>query len=195
MLYEMKAVNLNLISSILKVIILLCAAFIFIFFAPQYGHYILLALGVGLFGYGANSLNQYTNQERWVETKAKLKRIEECEEEVAVSEYYNLKYYYPIAEYEYAAKGVNYTGSVVSLDKENIWVPEVNDWGEPTSIDKRWWASLKPGDEMPVYFNPTNESQAVLIKSIGRSRRSHYLALAAGGILLVVIWLFLVITT
>ena len=195
MFHEMKAVDLKLISSTLKVIALSSLAFIFIIYAPQHRHHVLLLLGVGLTLYGARSLYKYTQQEKWIETEAKIKHIEEHEEEVAISEYSKLKYHYPIIEYEYSANGMTYSGNVVAAEKENIWVPEVNNWGEPTPKEKRWWLTLKPGDVLPAYVKPSEESKAVLIKGIGKSRRSHHLALIAGGAILGVIWLFLAITT
>lgn len=103
-----------------------------------------------------------------------------------------MKYYYPEVEYEYVANGSIRLGKTVALEKENVWVPEVNAWGDPTSDESRWWLSLQLGDELPVYLNPRNEFEAVLVKDVSSSSRSHYLALLVSGILVGLIWLFLV---
>ncbi|MEW8352752.1 MAG: DUF3592 domain-containing protein [Candidatus Thiodiazotropha sp.] len=175
-----------------KLITLLCIAAVFLFLAPQFAHHILLVIAAILIGIGAGSLLRYRSQTSWMESKAKLVSIEEQEEEVAISQYSRLKYRYPLIEYEYTADGKPYSGFIVSLEKENMWVPEVNDWGDPTPEQDHWWRSLKPGDDLPVYINPRNHGEAALLKGVSKGRRSHHLALLSGGILIGLIWLAVV---
>ncbi|MEW8551786.1 MAG: hypothetical protein AB2533_15170, partial [Candidatus Thiodiazotropha endolucinida] len=52
--------------------------------------------------------------------------------------------------------------------------------------------SLKPGDDIPVFINPENHSDTVLVNGASKARRSHHLALLLGGVLLGLIWLALV---
>ncbi|MEW8507746.1 MAG: DUF3592 domain-containing protein [Candidatus Thiodiazotropha sp.] len=175
-----------------KMIALLCIAAVFFYLAPQYAHHALLVIASILMIIGGGSLFKYRSLGSWIEGSAKLVAIEEREEEVAVSQYSILKYHYPLIEYEYSADGRHYGGNTVSLEKENVWVPEVNNWGDPTPEEDRWWRGLKPGDDIPVYINPRNRGESVLVKGSSTSRRSHHLALLLGGLLIALIWLMVV---
>ena len=188
----MKLVNTKILLFSAKLIGLLCVAFLVIVYMPRQAHHLLLLISAALVLMGLGSLLRYKEQANWIEEKAKIKNINECEEEVAISEYSRLKYYYPEIEYQYVAKGTTHSGKTVSFEKENVWVPEVNNWGDPTPEEKRWWLSLKPDDELSVYINPSNESEAVLIRDVDKTRRSHHLALIVSGLLVGLIWLFLV---
>ncbi len=176
----------------LKLILLLSVAAVIFFLAPQHAHYIILLIAALLISIGAGSLLNYGSQEKWIEGKARLISVEEQNEEVAISQYSTLKYYFPAIAYEYTANGKHYSGNTVSHEKENIWVAEVNGWGDPTPREDRWWLSLKPGDDLAVYINPRNHEETVLVKGASKARRSHHLALIAGGILLGLVWLMVV---
>ena len=168
---------------------LLCLAYAVINYLPKFSHHLLLVVASGLFFSGLSALIKYKSYSGWVEKLATLIKIEEGEEEIAISEYTRIKYYYPIAEYEYAMDGVKHIGNVVSFEKENVWVPEVDKWGTHTPQKLRWWLSLKAGDKVPVFVNPKNSRQSVLIKTVAKERRSHYIALLFGGIVICLIWL------
>jgi hypothetical protein len=187
----MKSIDTKMLLFSLNLIGLLCIAFFIIVFIPQHAHHLLLVISAALVLIGLGSLLKYKGQANWIEGKAKIKNINECEE-VAISEYSRLKYYYPEIEYEYVVNDATHMGRIVSFEKENVWVPEVNIWGDPTPEEKRWWLSLKPEDELPVYINPRNESEAVLINDVVKERHSHHLALMVSGVLVALIWLFLV---
>jgi hypothetical protein len=188
----MRSVDKKVAKVGLSLIGLLGAAFLFTTFLPSYAHHLLLIVSTALISAGIQALSRYTAQSKWPERRAIIKTIKECEEEIALSQYSRIKYFYPVAEYEYLANGVTYLGRRVSLEKENVWVPEVNEWGDPTPMAERWWLSLKPGAEITVYINPKNEREAVLIRCINKNRRSHHLALVIGGLTLGSIWIFLV---
>jgi hypothetical protein len=188
----MKSIDTKVLLFPLKLIGFLCMAFIVSVYMPQHIHHLLLIISAVLVFVGSRSLRKYKDQANWIEGKAKLKSINEREEEVAISEYSRLKYYYPEMEYEYVANGATHVGKIVFLEKENVWVPEVNTWGDPTPEERRWWLSLKPEDELPVYINPRNASEAVLMNDVAKERRSHHLALIVSGLLVGLIWLFLV---
>lgn len=187
----MKPVDRKILLFSLKLMGLLSVAFLVVVYMPQQAHHLLLLIAVALVLMGVSPLLRYKEQANWMEVKAKIKSIRERKEEVAISEYSRLKYYYPEIEYEYAVNGATYLGKTVSFEKENVWVPEVNSWGDPTPEEKRWWLSLKPDDELSVYVNPSNASEAVLINDVVQVRRSHHLALMAGGLLVGLVWLFL----
>lgn len=189
----MEPIQTKLIIFTTKLIAFLCFAYLTLAFFPQYAHHLLLVIALALVVIGAGSLLKYKSQQNWIESKAKLLSSEEQEEEIAISQYSKLKYYYPIIEYAYAANGKSYTGTTLSHEKENLWVPEVNNWGDPTPAKDRWWSSLKPGDVIPVYINPQDHSEAVLVKDVTKARRSHHLALLTGGILIGLLWLTLVV--
>lgn len=188
----MKPIDTKILNFSFKLIGLLCVAFLVFNFSPQYAHHMLLVVAMVLLFLGGGAALQYKAQANWIENKAVLKHIKECEEEVALSAYIRIKYFYPVVEYEYVANGATHSGTRVSYEKENVWVPEVNNWGDPTPIEKRWWLSLKPGEQLPVYINPRNAKEAVLIKTVAKNRRSHHFALITGGVIIALIWLFLV---
>ena len=186
----MKPVDTKVMLFSMKLIVVLCAGFLFSAYFPQHAHYLLLAISVALIFTGSRLLFKYRDQTNWTKGKAVLKIINESEE-VTRSEYSSLKYFYPEIEYEYVVNGTSYLGKVVAYEKENVWVPEINNWGDPTPKEKRWWLMLKPGDELPVYINPLNLNEAVLINSVIKTRRSHHSALIVSGLLVGLIWLFM----
>ena len=186
--------NKKLIFFSIKLVGVLCIAFVIVVFNPKYAHYFLLAMSLVFFTLGLNLLFQYKLRLSWEEKKGILKSIQECEEEVAISEYTRIKYFYPVVEYEYTINGNKHIGNTVSFEKENVWVPEVDSWGNPTPSELKWWLSMKAGDELPVYVNPKNENQAVLVKSVAKSRWSHCLVLLLVGGIIGLIWLFFVMS-
>ncbi len=187
----MKPVDKKILLFSLKLMVLLSLAFSVMIFAPQHAHHLLLVIAATMLVSGWGSLLQYREQANWIETTASLKRISECEEEVAVSEVGRVRYFYPEIDYEYAVDDRSFESSVVCFEKESVWMPEVSDWGDPIPREDRWWSSLEPGDELPVYVNPRNPAEAVLIRDAGKARRSHHLALLTGGALLALAWLLL----
>ncbi|MES9992660.1 MAG: DUF3592 domain-containing protein [Candidatus Thiodiazotropha sp.] len=184
--------NATTAAQAVKLVALFCFAAVLFFFAPQYAHHILLLIAAILIIIGAGSLLDYRSQSGWRESRAKVLSIEEREEEIATTEYSRLKYFYPVIEYEYTADGQSYRGSTVSLEKQNIWVPEVNNWGDATPKEDRWWRSLKPGDDLPIHINTRNHDETTVIKGASKARRSHHLALIFSGILIALIWLTVV---
>ena len=133
----MKHIDTKMLRIALKLIAILCIAFLFIVYMPQHAHHLLLIISAVLVLIGLGSLLKYKEQANWIEGKARLKRINECEEEVAISQYSRLTYYYPEIEYEYVANGATHLGRIVSFEKENVCVPEVYNWGDPTPEKKR----------------------------------------------------------
>ncbi|MES9825549.1 MAG: DUF3592 domain-containing protein [Candidatus Thiodiazotropha endolucinida] len=175
-----------------KLIVLLSIAYLVFLFVPLQAHHLLLVIAAILILIGGGSLLKYRQQNNWLEDKAKIVDIEEQSEIVAIGQYSKLKYFYPVIEYEYAVDGKKHSSVTVAHEKENIWVPEVNGWGDPNPDTVRWWLSLKPGNDIPVFINPKNHSDTVLVKGASKARRSHHLALLLGGILLGLTWLTLV---
>ena len=175
-----------------KIIVLVCIAFFIMLALPEYSHHLLLVIAALLVLPGIGALIQYRDQNRWIEKKAKLLRVSEFEETVIVSNSRRDNYFYPDIEYEYEVNGVRVICDRVAFEKENVWVPEFNQWGDKTPENKRWWLPLAEGDELPVFVNPRNHQEAVLIKGVDRTRRSHHLSLVLSGLLLVLIWLFLI---
>ncbi|MEW8523899.1 MAG: DUF3592 domain-containing protein [Candidatus Thiodiazotropha endolucinida] len=175
-----------------KLIALLSIAYLAFLFLPLQAHHLLLVISITLILIGGGSFLKYKQHNNWIEDKAKIVDIGEASEIVAIGQYSKLKYFYPVIDYEYAVDGKNYSGNTVSNEKENVWVAEVNGWGDPNPETARWWLSLKPEDDIPVFINPKNHSDTVLVKGASKVRRSHHLALLLGGLLLGLIWLTLV---
>lgn len=97
---------------------LLAASYAIIMFFPQHAHYLVLAMGGALLARGGIRLHRYRALERWTQRTAVVKRIEEREEAVPLSESTRNKYFYPTVEYEYLANGQPHLAHTVSLEKE-----------------------------------------------------------------------------
>ena len=149
----------------------------------------LLLIAVILLYFGLKPLRHSRRQAAWIQATAKIVDLREAEEQETVSGAARIVYHYPEIDYEYAVDGKSYRGDTVSAHRENVRVAESNAWGDPGPDSARWWRALKPGDAIPVFVNPENHADAVLVTSVTKSRRSHYLALTAAGILLVAAWL------
>ena len=178
----------RIVIAIGAALMLLAASYAVIMLFPQHAHYLVLAMGGVLVARGIVPLRRYRALESWAQRTAVVKRIEEREEVVPLSESTQNKYFYPAVEYEYLANGQRHAAQTVSLEKENVWVPEVDRWGNPTPPSARWWLTLAPGSELPVFVNPLNEREAVLVRMLDRRRRSHHLALVVAGMILIALW-------
>ncbi len=174
-----------------RLTVLLTLAFAVMIFLPQHAHHLLLLIALILSLVSASALLEYRRQVYWKKTRARVDGIRECEQAVAIGKTSRLTYYYPQIEYAYVVDGTSYTGTLVSIEKENVWIAEFDDWGAPIPEHQRWWRSIQAGDEIQVYVNPYKPQQAVLVNSISRDRRSHHLALLIGGIILALVWLLL----
>ena len=172
----------------------MAAIYIVIRLFPSEAHYVVLAIGGTLLARGILPLRRYRAAATWVEVPAVITRVEECEHEIALSESAHEKYCYPSMEYEYRVDGRPYRARTVSFEKENVWVPMRDASGKPTAATARWWLAMAPGSEVSVFVNPRDVSQAVLVRALRKRRRSHHLALAAAGGLLISAWLVLVLT-
>lgn len=158
---------------------------------PSDAHYVVLAIGGTLLARGILPLRRYRAAANWVEVPAVITRVEECEYEIALSESVHEKYLYPSMEYEYRVDGRPYRARTVSFEKENVWVPMHDASGKPTAATARWWLAMAPGSEVPAFINPRDVSEAVLVRALQKRRRSHHLALAAAGALLIGVWVVL----
>lgn len=155
---------------------------------PRHAHYLVLAMGGVLVARGIIPLRRYRTLEAWVQRTAVVKRIEEREEVIPLSESTRNKYFCPAVEYEYLSNGQRHVARTVSLEKENVWVPEIDQWGNRTPPSARWWMTLAPGSEVPVFVNPRDEREAVLVRTLDKRRRSHHLALVVAGFILLAVW-------
>ena len=185
---RMMSVGKKITITLAAALTLFGASYAVIMLFQQHAHYLLLATGVVLVARGIIPLRRYRALEGWGQCTAVVKRIEEREEVMPLSESTRNKYFYPAVEYEYLANGQRHLARAVSLEKENVWVPEVDQWGNPTPLPARWWLSLAPGSELPVFVNPRDEREAVLVRTLNRRRRSHHLALLVAGIILIALW-------
>ena len=178
----------KMISFFAKIMLFLGLSFAWIFLAPDSAHYVVLIMGMTLCFFGGKPLLRYREIHSWVESEGVLLRIDEVTEEVP-DDHGPIVYYFPAVEYEYSLDGENYQGNKVSVEKQNVWITsEMSAWG---IITPKWWGKLEAGDKVPVFINPNNPTESMLIKNLSKARRSHHLALVVSGIILMVIWFFL----
>ncbi len=178
------------------IIIIVCMVLILIIslLFPDFLHFILLLIALILTASGVKSFISHKQRINWLEGEATIKTI--IEQTYLDPHFYggSTTYFYPEIEYIYTVDGKSLEGSIVSSEKENIWVTEYNNFGDLNSNENRWWIDLKPGDKLPVFINPENFKEAVLVKDFSDSRKSHHLALIVGGLLLLGAWVATQIT-
>ena len=188
----MKPEDIRFFVIALKILALVCISGVVILVFPENKHHILLVIAGVLLTAGLGPLIKYNEQSKWGREKATLKSITEKEEIKVIGQYNEkMKYFYPELEYEYSIDGERHSGNTISFERENIWVPETNSWGEPTPEDKRWWHSLSAGDEITIFVNPRNPEETVVYPTVNTRRRSHHLALVLSSIILGLLWLFI----
>lgn len=149
--------------------------------------FVLIALGIG-------RMIPYLRARNWVPSTGTVVSNSEIWS-VVVLRFLRIKYYFPRIEYEYQFKGRSYISNRVSFEKQNVWIPEVDSWGTPIGNSQRFWASWSEGTTIPIYIDPNNPSESVVIKNLDKKRRSHHLALITGGFLVLLIWAFLNLAT
>lgn len=100
---------------------------------PEYAHHLLLVVSLMLAYRGVASLIKIESIKRWREQPGKVAEMHETFEDVFMTPYFLTKYYYPEVVYEYDVDGRTCTGNRVGYDVKSIWVPEIGEWGDPTS--------------------------------------------------------------
>ncbi|MDH5389189.1 MAG: DUF3592 domain-containing protein [Gammaproteobacteria bacterium] len=153
-------------------------------------HYIILSIAIALSAIGIFRLNKYSSLNKWVKLGAIILSIKESWKDVALSPYSIAKYYYPEIEYEYNFNSNSYKSKAVSFNLQNIWVCEVDDFGIEAKDDDMFWRAWQKGDEISIYVNPQQPSQAVIINELVSQYKSHNLALIISGILIFTLWLY-----
>lgn len=128
----------------------------------------------------------YFRARSWKKAVAVIKSAEvKCRE--VVVRYSTVSYYYPAVEYEYEVKGTNYLGSRASFEIQNIW--EEKDYLGRLHAE---WLDWKEGFQLPVYYDKRNPTNAVLVRTLKPSRRSHHSAIFVSGLLCVGLGVFMV---
>jgi hypothetical protein len=176
-----------------KLLLIVCAALIVAQMAPQYAHHLLLviALLLALSGFGEMIVRQ--SRPPWLEYEGRLIRIAEM---TAMSETDNGKAEtccYPVAEYEYSVNGRRHTGSIVAHSLETIRQP-LSASPADSNTCRYWWRDKHAGDSVPVYVNPANAGDAVLVRPAAGLPRSHPVAWLTSGLLFALAWLHIHIT-
>ncbi len=154
---------------------------------------LVLILGVALIALGVGRMIPYLRARNWVSETARVLSITELGSEVWLTYNMRMKYCFPQIQYEYLSQGGAHKSNRVSFEKQNIWVPEVDGWGNPTDKTKRFWAGWSKDSNIPIYINPNNPRESVIIRVLSKRRRSHHLAFIAGGIFILFVWVLLLI--
>lgn len=155
--------------------------------------HLVLILGVALIALGAGRMIPYLRARNWVSGTARVLSIVELWSEVWLTYNVRMKYYFPQIQYEYQSQVGAHKSNRVSFEKQNVWVPEVDGWGNPTDKTKNFWAGWSKDSTIPIYVNPSNPMESVIIRALNKKRRSHHLAFIAGGTILILVWVLLLI--
>lgn len=155
--------------------------------------HLVLILGVALVGLGVARMYPYLRSRNWVAGTARVVSISELCAQVRLTYNVRIKYYFPKVEYEYKSEGSQLKSNRVSFEKQNVWVPEVDSWGSPADKTRVLWANWSKDSTIPIYINPNNPKESVIVRDLSKKRRSHHLAFITGGILLLLAWAVLLI--
>jgi hypothetical protein len=147
------------------------------------GYLIIILVGLILIGAGAYKRSIYKRTDSWIRGEACLLDVR-IAEELIPARYGNLRYSYPRVTYSYSVGGNEYRNSKVSVEFMNTCVHE--DYA-PLEL----WFGWSKDQRVPLFYNPENPSESVLIKEPTANRRSHYMALFAAGTLIIAFGLFL----
>jgi len=152
----------------------------------DYLNYLIFAIAVTLIFVGLKGVVIYIRAKSWVPTSAIIDPLSENYTEKA--EFYTkIKYYFPIVRYQYEFGGKQYFADRVSLHIQDIWVPEVDNWGNKTSEEKKIWRKWRVNESIPVFVDPRKPHRSVIERKMPKKRRSHYLAMLAGGLICLII--------
>lgn len=132
-------------------------------------------LGAAVLGWGLVPLVRYARLRAWRQVMGRLEAFELAHEYVS-QRYSSLTYFYPDVRYRYQVGGKEYRSERVSLEKENVWVPE-------EALAPPVWSRWQSGTDVVVFYDPARPAEAVLIRSLAWRRASHHLALVLGGAL------------
>ena len=152
---------------------------------------IVLFIGTGLVLFGLYFLFSYMNLRKWHKNKATIVSINESWQEIAISEYTNVKYFFPQIKYKYQIDGEIFYSDRVCKDLKLIWVPEVDSWGGVTSNDMKFWKYWSVGSSINIYIDPNNHDSAVIINKIDAKKLLNYITLIIAGVLMIVAWYIL----
>ena len=110
------------------------------FSVPEHAHHFLVVLGIAIALRGTTNLVKINGILNWKEYPGKVLDIRDTFEEVSMTPVTSVKYYYPEVTYEYKVEGEKYKNSRVGFELESVWVPEVDNWGQPTPDSEKFWA-------------------------------------------------------
>jgi len=151
---------------------------------------VLIAIAIILFFIGWRKLRLIFLYDTWADCDATIISISEKYKFIAASEFQRIKYYYPDIRYKYKFEGKEYISNKVVEDIKDIWIPEVDSWGNELSLSKRFWCDWKNGDNVGMYINPSYPNQSIIIKKLSREGINHGIALLISGALILSIWFF-----
>lgn len=181
--------NARFVVTVLAILLALGLAGLVTLAYPQQAHYLVLLISLGLLTYGVYKLWTAHNRAHWPRVTATLKTVNEESYTVVESQYGPpRKYVFPVVEYEYELSGSKHQSNQVASDIKDIAVPEMDAWGQPSPDSMMFWRSWAAGYTIPAYVNPENKDEAVLVPQLNRERRSHFIALIIGGLLLLAVW-------
>jgi len=140
---------------------------------------ILLLLGTLLILWGALKLRMYLNAKKWDKTHGIL--IEVSEGEFKELNLYSTPtvFTYPKAKYKYSVGNEEYFNNAVTFEKRNCF--------KYKDGNNEFWNNWKEGENIDVFYNPSNPAESILIPYMSKNRRSHYLAIIISGLLLITV--------
>lgn len=147
----------------------------------------LLLIAITLIFFGVRGLLPYLRSRSWKSIDARVVAISERVKEVWLSESVKIGYSFPELKYEYCVGNKKYLADRVAFQLRDIWVPEVNEWGDKTAAGDRFWAKWKVNTIIRIFIDPRKPWSAVIVRDMDGRRFSHYMALIGSGVLCLVV--------
>lgn len=149
--------------------------------------YVILLIALLLIGYSVVSILRYFRARNWVSTHAVITAFSEGATVRWLTYNMRVKYYFPLVKYEYQFNGKRYVSDRVSLDVKDIWVPEVDQWGNMTRDSEKLWNDWRVGTSIVAFVDPARPNRSVVVREMPRKRYSHYMATMLGGALILIV--------
>ena len=125
---------------------------------------------------------------KWKIVDGQILSIEEKKKQVFLSIFQAINYHYPDIVYKYSILGKEFTSRNVALNKRDLLVPEVDNYGNAND-NAKFWNNWRANDRIDVYVDPQKPSRSVIV-NLSKKAFAHYVsALILPGVLLLSFWL------
>jgi hypothetical protein len=140
---------------------------------------LLLAIGIVLSIVGTLRISRSKAASNFPKSQARIKHSSIASLTIPHSAGLTCEYFYPVIEFEYSFNNISYTSKTVAYDIKSI-ATESND-------EIQLLINMLANNNNMAYINPNKPYNAYIFPSLSKERRSHFLSMAIGGLLIIFI--------